>query len=312
MDALSDVLALLKPRSYRFRGFEAGGEWAIRFPVQDGIKYYAVIAGTCWLAVDGVADPIQLKSGDCFLLPLPRSFRIASDLGLDPSDAVAIFSQPTNGGAALLNGGGSVSGLGGFFTLAGNHAELLLGVLPPIVHIRRDSDKQALRWAMERMREELREPRPGSFLILQNLANLMLIEALRAHLAASSTAGVGWLFALADKQIGAAINAIHGNPAQRWNLRSLADRAGMSRSIFATRFKATVGVSPITYLTRWRMLLAGQRLLDGGDAISTIALSLGYDSDSAFSTAFKRFMKASPRHYRRLRATAAPPEELAA
>lgn len=310
MDALSDVLSLLKPRSYRFRGFEAKGDWAIRFPEQEGIKCYAVTAGNCWLSVDGAADAVHLKAGDCFLLPLPRSFRIASDLSLEPRDAVAIFSEPENGGVALLNGGGEVAGLGGYFTLAGNHAELLLGVLPSLVHIRRDADKQALRWAMDRMRDELREPRPGGFLILQNLANLMLVEALRGHLAESSSDGIGWLSALADKQIGSAINAIHGDPAHRWTLQTLANRAGMSRSIFATRFKQTVGTSPITYLTRWRMMLAGERLVGTGDAISTIALSLGYDSDSAFSTAFKRFMNSSPREYRRLREKRPPSEGL--
>ena len=110
----------------------------------------------------------------------------------------------------------------------------------------------------------------------------------------------------------AAITAMHADPAHRWTLQELAERAGMSRSTFALRFKATVGDSPLEYLTRWRMLLAGDRLVNSGDPVSTIALSLGYESESAFSTAFKRVMGSSPRQYSRNGHADAQSEELMA
>ena len=154
---------------------------------------------------------------------------------------------------------------------------ILLGALPPIVHIRKEADKAALRWSMERMRQELREPQPGGFLVAQHLAYMMLVQALRLHLAEGATGGVGWLFALADKQMSAAITAMHEDPAQRWTLQALAAQAGMSRSTFAQKFKETVGASPMEYLTRWRMLLAGDRLMNSRDPVSSIALSLGYE-----------------------------------
>jgi AraC-like DNA-binding protein len=154
------------------------------------------------------------------------------------------------------------------------------------------------------MMQELREPQPGSFLVAQHLAHMMLVQALRLHLADGSSGGVGWLFALANKQMGAALRAMHDDPAQRWTLQELAERAGMSRSSFALKFKATVGASPMDYLTRWRMLLAGDRLASSSDPISVIALSLGYESESAFSTAFKRVMDCSPRRYSRGRTPA--------
>lgn len=131
------------------------------------------------------------------------------------------------------------------------------------------------------------------------------IEALRLHMAEGLR--VGWLFALADKQIGAAIGAMHDNSAHGWTLQTLAERAGMSRSTFALKFKATVGASPMDYLTRWRMLLAGDRLASSSDPVSSIALSLGYESESAFSTAFKRVMGCSPRQHGRGRAPASAP-----
>ena len=299
MDPLSGVLSLLKPRSVMSGGFDAGGEWSVQFPRHEGIKCYAVVSGQSWLSVEGVPEAVHLKSGDCFLLPLGRPFRLASDLNLTPVDYTSILSTPPNGGISSWNGGGSFSGVGSYFTLAGNHAEILLGVLPPIVHIEKESDKSALRWSMERMMQELREPQPGGFLVAHHLAHVMLVQALRAHLAEGLRGGVGWLFALADQQMSDAITSMHDDPAHPWTLQELAERVGMSRSTFALKFKETVGASPIEYLTRWRMFLAGDRLTNSSDPISVIARSLSYESESAFSTAFKRVMGSSPREYSR-------------
>jgi AraC-like DNA-binding protein len=249
--------------------------------------------------MEGVAEPVRLKAGDCMLLPRGRPFRLTTDLSLEPEDALKMFAQRVAGGIATINGGGNFMMIGGHFALAGSHAGILSNVLPPIVHLREEADRAALRWSLERMRQELREPQPGGLLVVQHLAQMLLVQALRLHLAEGLQGGVGWLFALADKQMSAAINAMHDDPAHRWTLQTLADRAGMSRSSFAQKFKETVGASPMEYLTRWRMLVAGDRLAHSADPVSTIAMSLGYESESAFSTAFKRVMGCSPRQYSR-------------
>src|SRR5208283_1173371 len=156
-------------------------------------------------------DAVRMDPGDCFLLPRGRPFRLATDLNLTPVDYRTVLSSASGDGRiGTFNGGGDCFIVGGHFALAGNHAGILLGVLPPIVHIKKESDKSALRWSMERMMQELREPQPGSFLVVQHLAHMMLVQALRAHLAEGLRGGVGWLFALADQQIGPAINAMHG------------------------------------------------------------------------------------------------------
>jgi AraC-like DNA-binding protein len=299
MDPLSDVLSLLKPRSYTSATLDAGGRWSIQFPQHEGIKFNAVVSGECWLSVEDVPDPVCLKAGDCFLLPSGKPFRLASDLTLPPIDAYTLFSAAREGGRVLCNGGGDFLLVGSRFALTGAHANILLGVLPPIVHIHKESEQAALRWSLERMMQELHEQRPGNHLIAQHLAHMMLVQALRLYLAEGLSGGVGWLFALADQQIGATINAMHENPAHRWTLRALAEWACLSRSSFALKFKQTVGATPMEYLTRWRMLLAGDRLTDSSDSIVEIALSLGYESESAFSTAFKRVMGCSPRQYSR-------------
>jgi AraC-like DNA-binding protein len=149
------------------------------------------------------------------------------------------------------------------------------------------------------MRQELRDPQPGEFIVAQQLATLVLVQALRLHLSNRRHDEVGWLFALADKRMQAAINAMHERPGRRWTLQAMAERAAMSRTTFALKFKEVVGLSPMDYLTRWRMMLAADRLTNSRDSISEIGLALGYESEKSFSTAFKRVMNCSPRRYGR-------------
>jgi AraC-like DNA-binding protein len=210
-------------------------------------------------------------------------YKIAlTDLSITPVDFSTLLSALWNCSAVSHNAGAGCDLVGGHFLLTGGHAEILLGSLPPIVHIRKDSDKAKMRWSLDRMKEELRDPQPGGSLVAQQLAYMMLVQALRLHLADGASGGVGcgvgWLFALADKQMSAAITCMHDDPAHGWTLQELAERVGMSRSIFALRFKETVGATPMENLTRWRMLLAGDRIID---------------------KAFKRVMGCSPRRYSR-------------
>jgi len=307
MDPLSDVLSLLKPRNYMSAGFEAGGAWAIRFPDQQKtIKCGAVVTGQCWLSVEGVAEPVLLETGDCFLLPAGRTFQIASDLALTPVDARSVFPPAHHGGVITHQGGGDFSLVSSRFGLAGRHADVLLRTLPPIVHIRNEPAQAALRWSVERMMLEMRAPQPGGFLVIEHLAHMVLVQALRLHLSEQPEGAVGWLFALADARMSAAISAMHAEPAHPWTLQSLAQRAAMSRSSFAQRFKDRVGLAPMEYLTRWRMLLAADRLLHSREPISVIAPALGYESESAFSTAFKRVMGCAPRQYGQTQIGVAP------
>jgi AraC-like DNA-binding protein len=296
MDALSDVLSLLKPVNYMFRAVDAAGDWAIGYPKHRSIRCFAILSGQAWLAVDGIAD-VLLEAGDCVLLPRGLAFRLGSALDVVPGDAWDVFPSVDEGGVVTLNNGGAVYGLGGYFAFDSRHADILLGVLPPIVHIRAESDRAALRRAMEHVMAELRTPLPGGFLMARHLAHLVLLQALRIILAEGRADGIGWIYGLGDKQIGAALNALHGDPSRKWTIDALAALAAMSRSTFALRFKERVGEAPIDYLTRWRMLLAADRLLTSRDAIAVIAPALGYESESAFSTAFKRVMGCAPRDY---------------
>lgn len=294
MDPLSDVLALLKPQSYSAGAFDVAGGLSLRFPHHAGIKCYVILEGDCFLTVDG-SPTVHLTAGDCFLLPRGLPFVLTTDQSLTPIDFYT--ARDTGLLCAPRDPAQPPSMAGGHFALTGPHARMLLDSLPPVVHIRREEDKAAMRWSIDRMREEISQPQPGGSLIAQQLAYLMLVQALRLHLAENP--GTGWLQALADRTLSPAIAAMHDAPGHPWTLQALAERVGMSRSVFAERFRLTVGATPVEYLTRWRMVLAGERLRSTADSISTIANTLGYDSESAFGKAFRRVMGSSPRQYSR-------------
>ncbi|WGM45965.1 IS5 family transposase IS4811 [Brevundimonas sp. NIBR10] len=292
------MLALLKLRSYVSGGFDAGGDWAISFGPHEGIKFHAVLTGSCWVWVDGEL-PTQVSAGECYLLPRGRPFRIASDLSVEPLPVSSIVSPQPNGGIRSYNGGGDYLSIGGYFTLLDGHSEFIVNALPPLLHIRDEPGSATLRWCVERMRQELVEGQPGDFIVAQQLATIVLVQVLRLYLSERPPEGAGWLVALADKRLRAAIAGMHGEPGQRWTLQSLAKVAGMSRTAFAVTFKEVVGITPIEYLTRWRMLQAADRLTTSRQSLAEIGSALGYESEKSFSTAFKRVMHCSPRQYGR-------------
>jgi len=300
MDPLSDVISFLKPNSFTCSGFDVGGDHSVQFPRFEGVKYYALVSGQLWLLVDGTPEAVHLAAGDYVLLTGGHPCRLTTDPSMPATD-VAVFKSmiQRNGDIVTLNGGGNSLTLGGHFLLSGHHANVLLDLLPPVIHIRKESIDPAFHWSVDFLMRELRTSRPGSSLVEQHLASLILIQALRVYLSEDSSGISGWLFALSDEKISRVLIAIHSDPAQRWTLQKLAAIAGMSRSLFAQRFKATVGTSAIDYVTQWRMFKATERLMDFHDPIAEIAPSLGYESESAFSAAFKRVLGCSPRQYAR-------------
>jgi AraC-like DNA-binding protein len=223
---------------------------------------------------------------------------------MPPTDARELISTVERyQGILYVNPGDDFLVLGSHFALEGD-ARFLLDVLPPVVMLDNESQKESLRWAVERIMREMRDWQPGGTLVAQQVAYTLLVEALRLHLADNLQNGTGWLFALADKRMSAALSSIHREPARAWTLQDLARSAGMSRTAFAQTFKRTVGISPMDYLTQWRMTLAAKRMQDTRDTISSIAPALGYRSESAFSAAFKRHWGRSPRQHLRAQRTA--------
>lgn len=306
MEPLSEVLALLKPQTYGVHALDAGGDWSIQFPAYQGIKFDAVLKGSCGLLVEGESKSHYFVEGDCFLLTSGRSFLLASDLSLpavERDKALTFDSQ----GVARCGSGGDCFTVGGHFTFAGDYIGALFGSLPAVVPVHALSkEASVLRWALDLFAREIQNTQPGGSLTAEHLAHIMLIQVLRLHLASTDTSGSGWLFALSDVQLSAAISAMHSDIRRRWTLEEIAKVAGMSRSSFAEKFKNVVGSSPLEYLARWRMHVAGNRLRTTESNIATVAQEVGYQSEAAFSTAFKKIHGHSPRTYRRALPTDGP------
>ena len=298
IDPLSDVLTLLRPQSAISIGIDLAGDWAFHFSGHESIKFNAVTRGLCWVNVAGGAWH-RIEQNGCFLLTQGLPFTLASDPTVPPMDASALY-QDVTGPIATWNEGGDMYLIGGCFIFAERDSAALLGALPPIIAVdARSPHASVLQWALAQLAVELDQHRPGGALMSDHLAHFMLVHILRLHLETADERHPSWLHALADRQISSALTAIHGDPARAWALADLAAQAGMSRSVFAERFRAGVGLSAMDYLTRWRMLLARDRLRHTADSIASIALSVGYQSEAAFSTAFKRANHGSPRQFRR-------------
>ncbi|GAB2926698.1 cupin domain-containing protein [Nonomuraea fastidiosa] len=298
-DPLEDVLTLVGTTSRLSTGLVAGGRWALAFDPPQGVKFNAVRRGHCLLTVDGVPGPIELREGDCFLLVQPRAFTLAGGPDVAPVPAAPVF-KAAGSDLARAGDGDDVELMGGRFDFGERARELLFDVLPPVIHVPgRTAQATTVRWALELIAAELRDPQPATALVTEHLALVMLIHLLRLHLAATPGGTSGWLAGLADPVVAPALRAMHARPAHAWTVSELAGVSAVSRSTLAARFKRVVGRGPLEYLTGWRIELAAGRLRHGGATMESIAREVGYASVSALSNAFKRVTGLAPRDYRR-------------
>lgn len=296
-DPFSEVLRLTKAESLVTGGFRAGGRWAIQFPPPKTTKFFAVVTGRCWVCLDG-EEPMQAEAGDVGLLVARRSFILASDPEVPATDAMALFSC-ADGRFASLGEDHDFSYIGGHVLLDSVSGPVLEGVLPPWILVRASSpEAKSFRWLLEELVKESEEELPGASLASAQLSQLLFIQILRAHLKSVSPRPASWLRALGDARLAPAVRLMHSDPARDWHLEDLARAAAMSRTGFAVHFKAVAGIPALTYLSRWRMLLAERALQDGKTSIADLAASLGYTSESAFSNAFKRANGFAPSKYR--------------
>jgi len=299
-DPLSDLLKLADFQSLVTGAFCASGAWAIHFPPPDKIKFFAAHRGGSWFRLDGEADVVRMEQGDVIVLALRRGFVLASEPDVPPVEASSLFAGRTD--SIVRVGGVDPDGaetfqLGGHVQLHPSQSALLFDVLPPVIHVHGSAPEAvALRWILDQLALE-REGRPGSSLATSQLAHLLFIQVLRVHLASGAPLRSGWLRAVVDERIAPALKLMHDAPGHPWRLEQLARAAAMSRTSFATYFKSVAGEAPLTYLARWRMRLAEQALRREDVPLATLADTLGYASESAFSHAFKRIVGVSPRHY---------------
>lgn len=302
MDPLSAVLSMLQVGSTLSSRFEAHGRWAFRFPAYAShIKLGSVLAGRVQLQLPRVR-PVLLDEGDFYLLTNGQPFCSASVPAGPVQDAAPAYRDHRGPDGVVRwgdpKGGARVVLASGRFAFEGEVGELLLRHLPPLIHLRaNDPGTRPLAGLLDLLRWETGDARPGAVIAKANLAALVLVQALRVYLQ-TTPQPQGWLAAMGDARIGAALSALHGDLAARWTVDRLAAVAGMSRTAFAVHFKRLTGSTPLDYLVQWRMTVARHALKHGDEGVARIAERVGYQSDTAFSAAFKRATGYSPGRFR--------------
>jgi AraC-like DNA-binding protein len=305
MDLLADVLAVSGVRSTLGARIEAGADWGWWAPAVPRAAFHAVTAGTAWLAEAGHA-PRQLMPGDVVLLPRGSAHVLASDpdaiartTGVDASDG---YEQEDGGAVRIGAGPVRTHILCAHYEHDPAVSTQVLALLPDLVHLRAENGGGALEDTVRLLGRELAHPQVASAVVLNSLVDVLLVQLLRAHLAAAGPdaepPAPSWLGVLDDPVVGAAVAKLHEDPARAWTTATLAREISVSRATLARRFPAVVGQTPGAYLTRWRMDLAARALRDTDDSLEGIARAVGYTSVYAFSRAFRRLRDEPPGRYR--------------
>ena len=336
-DTLSDLLRSVRLRGVLFFHVDCTEPWvteaapaSVMVPaVMPGsehlMEYHVVIHGNCWAAVVG-ESPVRLQRGDIVVFPHGDAHVLSSAPGLRAEPAVDFLSdwQAPQLPFMLQQGlnhcelqspdhlqPGQVSLLCGFLGCDRRPFNPLLTTLPKMIHVPAatlgaDADDWVVHFARLAAAESRRK-RPGGEAVLERMSEMMFVDLLRRYLETLPEDHHGWLAGLRDRYVGRVLALMHDDPAQGWTLEGLADRVGLSRSALHERFVQFIGMPPMQYLTNWRMQTASRLLTQGNATVASIALDAGYESEAAFSRAFKRAVGVPPSVWRRERAAAARP-----
>jgi AraC-like DNA-binding protein len=315
-DVLSDVLRGIRLTGAVFFDFELSTPWVAEAPpsheiagsvmpgAQRVIEYHLIARGNCWGHAVG-SEPIPLREGDLIVFPQGDAHVLSSAPGMRSVPDHSMFVRRSSPLPVVyeMGGGGPERArvVCGFLGCDDRPYNPLLGALPRAIHVSARNPHAASGWLATLVNIAVVESgagRPGGENVLARLSELMFVEVIRQHLETLPPGGTGWLAGLRDSVVGQALAALHAEPAAVWSVESLARAAGVSRSVFAERFAAIVGQPPMQYLALWRTQLASRLLAEGGQ-VAAVAAAVGYESDAAFSRAFKKLVGRSPAAWRR-------------
>ena len=298
MDPFLDLIRLLRPEAMLWGAIHAGGRWGISFRARHDLLFFRVDRGTCLLRRPG-EEALQLGPHDFVLIRAVTPFTVASDPKTEPVDSETLVTATRSTEMHVGTGDGEpVVIRGGRFVFDTVNEDLLMGLLPSVVHVASGEASSERAHALLAMNEtESLAPGPGSDFVIARLMELLLVELLRSEALSAHSSQVGLLRGLADPVTAPALVAIHGDVAQPWTAGQLARLCGSSRSAFNQRFAEIVGVAPMRYLKQWRIAVSKDQLRLGQRSVAEIADLVGFQSGSAFSTAFARAVGCSPSSY---------------
>jgi AraC-like DNA-binding protein len=296
MDPFSDIIALLRPSTAIAKPITGRGRWGVRYAAHDAPGFTIILRGECWITLKG-KEPVKFQEGDFLLLPSTPAFSLCSHPGVECELRNSVNAAVRHGDQ---EGEPDFVSLGGTFRMEQVNAPLLLALLPGFIHIPASEGRTGrLGRVIELIMEECGSDDPGKEMILQRLLEVLLVEALRWRRIDPDAVATGVLDGMRDPVLANVLRAMHADVRTGWTVSDLAGIAGMSRSAFAARFADVLGCGPAEYLTRWRMALAKDALIRGVKGLDRIADEIGYESASAFSTAFRRRLGCSPGRFAR-------------
>lgn len=300
MDLFDEIFSAMRVESALYGRLAASAPWGVDFMAEPRARFGMVVRGSCWLKADELDRPMALTAGDCYIVAPDIRFSLR-DHPRSPTSPCGEVFHDKDGDEVVFGGGGRPTDVvGGCFSFDKTSAEPLVSALPPVIRIGMDSTHaQALQSTLQLIALETAEPGLGSKLVVSRLADILFVQAMRAHCLCDARATTGWLAAYTDRRLGAAMRAMHEDIGRDWTAHALADAAAMSRSAFARRFKDVVGETPLGYMTRWRMYKAKCLLRQSDLPLSAIAEKVGYATDGAFNRVFKRQVGETPGRYRR-------------
>lgn len=329
LDTLSDVLQAVRLKGAIFFDIETTAPWVAEAPAanivapavmpdaEHVIEYHVLTSGSCWASIVGPrAEPILLQAGDVVAFPQGDAHVMSSAPGMRGEVDLSLFKLPENAEQLPLifnmggNGNEKAHVVCGFLGCDSRPFNPLLESLPRILHMRPAAGARS-GWLNEFTRFavlEAKEKHAGGNGILARLGELMFVELVRRYVELLPEESKGWLAGLRDRHVGRALGLMHERPLHAWTLDTLAKEVGVSRSSLAERFMSFVGTPPMQYLQRWRLQIAASKLAEGVSNIATIAAEIGYESEAAFSRAFKRSVGTPPAEWRnkRLMSASAP------
>ncbi len=300
MDALSDILRLIRLRSTVYFRSDFRSPWGMKIDASSVSQFHLIARGSCYLKFVESAAPVLLSSGDLVVFPHGKAHWLADDPVNKKIPGQKVLESITNNQPIFKGDRVSTTILCGHFEFDRDLEHPFFDALPEVIHIS-DTSRKELNWfesASGMIMHEVNSANPGSDVIIDRLAEVLFIQVLRSYMRQNDVTQ-GFFAALKDKQINTALKMIHSVPEKKWKLESIAKEIGMSRSAFASRFKILVGETPMEYITRWRMTKARELLKNPQKPLTVIAEEVGYTSDAAFSRAFKRVFKYNPGFMRR-------------
>jgi AraC-like DNA-binding protein/mannose-6-phosphate isomerase-like protein (cupin superfamily) len=299
VDPLGEALHFLHMSGVFYTRSELTEPWGLELPaMKDCLMFHVVTSGRCWLEIQG-EEPRLLQPGDFALVPHGNGHLLSSAPGVRAAKLFDLPLERVSERYEILrygNGGEATNMICGAVRFDHPSAHQLVRLLPKLIKVDswRSTQMEWIQSTLRLMAAEAEELRPGGETIITRLADILVIQAIRSWMSEDPTAQTGWLGALQDKEIGLAILLIQRSPERAWTVESLANEVAMSRSAFAARFKELVGESPMQYVARWKMNVALTWLKEEDTTLSKLADRLGYQSEAAFSRAFKRFIGVSP------------------